>query len=168
MAAYLERRAGLVRFFTMRTGSTTAAEDLVQEMYFKLRAMSPEAAAEVRSIGPFLYRLGTNLWLDRLKSERSQVARDDAWRRGHSVEVGGMDAASLPAADDATYARLKLEQVVMALGKLPPKCRRAFELHKLEGLSHVETAAALGVSRSAVEKYVSAAVKHLLREVGWP
>ena len=36
---------------------------------------------------------------------------------------------------------------------LPPKTRRAFELHKLEGLTQEETARALGVSRKTVETY---------------
>jgi RNA polymerase sigma-70 factor (ECF subfamily) len=35
-------------------------------------------------------------------------------------------------------------------------------MHKFEGLSHPEVAAQLGISRSAVEKHMMAALKHLL------
>jgi RNA polymerase sigma-70 factor (ECF subfamily) len=34
-------------------------------------------------------------------------------------------------------------------------------MHKFEGLSHPQVAAALGISRSAVEKHVMAALRHL-------
>jgi RNA polymerase sigma factor (sigma-70 family) len=168
LAAYLDRRDALVRFFTLRTGSSAMAEDVVQDIFLKLQAMSPEAAAEVRQAVPFLYRLGSNLLLDRLKQQRRQVARDDAWRRVESDEVGGEDAAAVPSAEDAAHARLKLDRVVAALDGLSPNCRRAFQLYKLEGLSQSDTATAMGISRSAVEKHVSTAVKHLLRKVGWP
>ncbi len=53
-----------------------------------------------------------------------------------------------------------------ALDELPPQCRKAFRLHKLDGLSHAETAAAMGISRSAVEKHISAALKFLLARLG--
>ena len=58
----------------------------------------------------------------------------------------------------------QLEKIVAALNGLSPACRRAFRLHKFDGLSHVEVAAVMGISRSAIEKHVSAALKHLIRE----
>jgi RNA polymerase sigma factor (sigma-70 family) len=45
---------------------------------------------------------------------------------------------------------------------LPPQTQRVFRMHKLEGLSHAETAARLGVSKSAVEKHMITALKRLL------
>ncbi len=48
------------------------------------------------------------------------------------------------------------------LRDLPPATRRAFELHKLEGRTHAETAALMGISRSGVEKHMMAALKFLL------
>jgi RNA polymerase sigma-70 factor (ECF subfamily) len=39
-------------------------------------------------------------------------------------------------------------------------------LHKFDGLTHAETAARMGISRSAVEKHVSLALGHLLKRVG--
>jgi RNA polymerase sigma factor (sigma-70 family) len=168
LAAYLDRRAALIRFFALRTGSPTAAEDIVQEIYLKLQAMDPDAAAEVRNIAPYLYRLGSNLMLDGLRQHRRSTAREEAWRSTQADEMGGEDIASTPPADDAAHARLKLDRIIAALEKAPANSRRAFQLHKLEGLSQSETAIAMGVSRSAVEKYIAATVKMLLVEVGWP
>lgn len=165
---YLERRDALVRFFALRTGSDAQGEDVVQDIWLRLEAMSPEAATEVRSPVAFLYRLGSNLMLDRVRSRRRGSQRDDAWAQSQVGIVGGDAVTDQPSAEDAVWARLKLGRVVAALESLPDKTREAFRLHKLEGLSHAETAEAMGVSRSAVEKYVSATLKHLLSEVGWP
>lgn len=166
--AYLERRDALVRFFTLRTGSDAAAEDLVQDIWMRLDAMTPEAAAEVRSPPAYLYRLGSNLMLDRIRSQRRSRQREDEWSGSRTALIGEEVVAEQPSAEDAAWARLKLGRVVAALQSLPDRTRQAFRLHKLEGLSHSETAEAMGVSRSAVEKYISAALKHLLCEVGWP
>ena len=53
--------------------------------------------------------------------------------------------------------------MLAALDELTPACRRAFRLHKLDGLSHAQTAAAMGVSKSTIEKHIGAALKHLLK-----
>jgi RNA polymerase sigma factor (sigma-70 family) len=71
-----------------------------------------------------------------------------------------------PPADEALAARQRLVLLLQATEELPATTRQAFRLHKLEGLSQAQTAEALGVSRSSVEKYISAALKHLLSRVG--
>lgn len=168
LETYLERRAALVRFFVTRTGSDALAEDIVQDIFLKLQAMTPEAIAEVQSPAAFLYRLGSNIMLDRARGQRRSDQRDDDWvKAGGAFGTGGA-IADAPSAEDATWARLKLGRVIAAIRDLPPNAQTAFRLHKLEGMTHAEAAEEMGMSRSAVEKYVSAALKHLLREVGWP
>ncbi len=44
---------------------------------------------------------------------------------------------------------------------LPRPLREAFRLHKLEGLSHAETARAMNMSRSSVEKYISTCLRRI-------
>lgn len=160
VAVYLEKRADLRRFFAARLGSVEAAEDLVQEIYLKLAA-TDDAQAEVLNPSAYLYRLGSNLMLDRIKQQRRAVARDDGWHAANRMAVGGVDVSREAAADDAVAARERLRQLVAALEELAPDHRRAFRLHKFDGLSHAEVAQIMGVSRSAIEKWISAALKHL-------
>lgn len=162
MAAYLERRADLVRFFTLRLNSVAAAEDLVQDIYLRIAAADPRTAVE-NPVG-YLYRLGSNLMLDRLRGERRTAARDAAWRESQRTMLGGEEMADEPAADAALASRQRLAAIVAALNELPEQTRRVFRLHKFEGLSHPEVAARLGISRSAVEKHMMAALKHLARQ----
>ena len=53
-----------------------------------------------------------------------------------------------------------------AATELPPQMQRAFRLHKLEGLSHAETAQAMGISVKSVEKHISAALRTLTARLG--
>jgi len=168
LETYLERRAALVRFFATRSGSDALAEDIVQDIFLKLEAMTADAAVEVQSPAAFLYRLGSNIMLDRARGRRRSDQRDDDWVKAGGLYAAGDAVADDPSAEDAAWARLKLGRVIAAIRDLPPNAQTAFRLHKLEGLTHAEAARAMGMSRSAVEKYVSAALKHLLREVGWP
>lgn len=166
--AYLERRAALTRFFALRTRSDDQAEDIVQDIFLKVQAMTADAVAQVQSPAAFLYRLGSNIMLDRARGQNRSDLRDDAWVKSSGVFGSGDAIADAPSAEDTTWARLKLGRVIAAVQSLPANAQTAFRLHKLEGMTHAETAMAMGMSRSAVEKYISATLQHLLREVGWP
>jgi RNA polymerase sigma-70 factor (ECF subfamily) len=157
--AYLDRRADLVRFFTLRLRSDAAAEDLVQEIYVRLARVADDMAIE--NAAAYLYRLGGNLMLEQIRGQRRSAARDTAWGETQTMMLGQERVADHAAADDVVAARQRLAAVVRAVSELPTRTQDVFRLHKLEGLSHAETAARLGVSRSAVEKHMIAVLKHL-------
>ena len=159
LATYLERRADLLRFFTGRLRSEAAAEDLVQDIYMRIAAVEPKA--EVHNAAGYLYRLGSNLMLDRIRGERRTAARDHAWREGHRTIIGADEVSEDPRADDALAARQRLDAIVSILQELPAQTQRVFRMHKFDGLSHSEVASALGISRSAVEKHCMAVLKRL-------
>lgn len=161
IAAYLRKRADLVRFFTLRTGSAAAGEDVVQDLYVKLT--ETETPADLRSPEAFLYRMGSNLMLDRAKAQRRAAARDHAWSQT-GVGDGPEPIAREPPADEAVASRQRLQRLLAALDRLPPQVASAFRLHKFDGLSHGEVATRMGVSRSSVEKYIMTALKTLSAE----
>lgn len=160
VSAYLERRTDLVRFFSLRLRSAAAAEDLVQEIYVRLAGV--EGPTEIQNPVAYLYRLGSNLMLDRLRGERRTGRRDAAWLDSQTHQVGGRDVSSEPSPEAAVAARQRLAQLTLALTELGPQTQRVFRMHKFEGKSHPQVAAELGISRSAVEKHMMAALKHLL------
>ena len=159
LAVYLEKRATLIRFLAARAGSMAVAEDLAQELYLKLAGR--DRTAEVGNPQAMLFRMALNLMVDRARGEARSAARDTAWREVARSQVGGVDVADEPAADDAVASAQRLRQLVAAVAELPPQAGRAFRLHKLQGLSHAETAKAMGLSVKAIEKHVSAALKAL-------
>ena len=163
IAVYLDRRANLVRYFAARVGSMAAAEDLAQELYLKLAARD---RGEADNPVALLYRIATNLMLDRRRGEVRGAGRDAAWRSLTYAAVGGEDITDEPPADQAVASRQRLQQLVAAVGDLPPQMQRAFRLHKLEGLSHAQTAQAMGISVKSVERHISAALKALTARLG--
>ncbi|WP_309605887.1 RNA polymerase sigma factor [Phenylobacterium sp.] len=161
LEAYLERRQSLLRFLAARCGSLAVAEDLTQELYLKLAGREPGGGGEIGNPTAMLYRMALNLMLDRARGDTRSAVRDTAWRQVARSQIGGEDIAEDPPADEAAASAQRLRQLVAAVQHLPPQAGRAFRLHKLEGLSHAETARAMGLSVKAVEKHVSAALKAL-------
>ena len=165
LATYMDRRPALVRYFTAKTGSADLGEDITQDIATRIMELGDQTLAGIHHPVAFLYRVGANLMLDRAKSRKRAAARDHGWSSLQASTSALEPVADLPAADDAAHARQRMGQVLAIVETLRPQCRRAFRLHKLEGLSHAEVAAALGISRSAVEKHISLALRTLLKEL---
>lgn len=162
--AFMARREALLRYFTVRVGESEA-QDLVQEIY--LRCASLPADAEVRQPGGYLYRLGNNVLLDRMRQERARGARDHAWRDTHHlVASNGEDVSDVVPQDDALIARDQVRRIAIALSELPDAVQTSFRLHKLDGLPHAQVAERMGVSRSLIEKYMMRALRHLSARIG--
>lgn len=158
-AAYLAKRADLVRFFTVRTSSAAEAEDIVQDIFLKIAGLDESA---IENPVAYLYRLGSNVMLDRVRARRRAEARDGAYFGAHADAAGTAEpAAPAPSPEDAWASRRRLENVLRIMQEFPPQRRRVFAMHKLEGRSYGEVAAALGISKSAVEKHMMAALKLL-------
>ena len=163
LCAYMAKREDLIRYFAVRLRSREGAEDLIQDLYVRLSALAPEEAIDNPSA--YLFRLANNMMLDRFRSEQRSGARDAAWRQTQGAEFAGQDVMDEPSPEQAAAARERLRLTAEAIQSLPPKTRKAFEMHRLEGLSQEQTAQALGVSRKTVEKQVSSALKHLLSKL---
>jgi RNA polymerase sigma-70 factor (ECF subfamily) len=67
-----------------------------------------------------------------------------------------------PSPEHRTAARQELRQVSALIEALPAKCREAFTLRKLQGLSQREVAGRMGISESTVEKHIGRALRTLM------
>lgn len=161
---YFEQRDAMRRFFQARLGTSADVEDLLQDLY--LKASSVEAGTEVREPRAYLYRLASNLMMDRWRSGRRSATRDAAWRDVSQVKGLTEDIDDAPSADAVVAGRQRLAALMTALQRLPEKTSTIFRLHKFDGLSYAEVAAKLGVSRSTVEKHMMEALRVLSARVG--
>jgi RNA polymerase sigma factor (sigma-70 family) len=151
-------RPQLIRFFTSRTGSPTEAEDVVQEIWLHVaRADTGPIASPLA----FLYRVGMNIVLDRVRERQRRAKREHGWSDMMIDQRGGEAADDSPSPYEIVDGRQQAQRLAVAIQALPPGAARVFRRHKLDGLSHAEVAAELGITRSAVEKHIAVALRHL-------
>lgn len=161
-ALYGLHRSELRRLLLARTGDATDADDLLQELWVRVRQ---------RPVGPvengraYLFRMAQNLVLDSLRERQRRMARDRRWAdKETDFALPGAEPVDIrQTAEEQLLAREEIAALASAIANLPEGARRAFELHKLEGLSHVQVADRLGISKSGVEKHMAVAMKYLRR-----
>ncbi len=141
--------------------SPAEAEDLLQDIFLqafrKLSSYKGEAA-----LGTWLYRLGMNLCLDKVRSkqgkmDRSTVALEDE-RPGAGTSRTGRRA-------DGVVDRLDLER---AIEQLPDSYRAAFLLHDVEGFEHHEIGDILGIAEGTSKSLVHKARLRIREFLGTP
>ncbi|MBA1200974.1 sigma-70 family RNA polymerase sigma factor [Pseudomonas capeferrum] len=141
----------LVSYLRLRLGSRHAAEDIAQEAYLRILERSDDT--QISHPRAFLYRTALNLVTD--GHRRNKV------RRSETLEVLEIDERFFVApAHNAFGQEERLEFLQRALGELSETCRECFLLRKLEGLSHMEIATRLNLSKAMVEKHIVNAMKH--------
>lgn len=159
--AHLVRRhsPGLHRAVARILGDETEAWDVVQLAY--LRAWQRLDRYDDRySFTTWLYRIGTNLAIDLL---RSRSSRERAHKAGteHRLRLVG-EGEGAGARTESREADAILRQVVLVL---TPQQRSAFVLREMQGLETAEVAAVLGCSAATVRNHVFQARKALRREM---
>jgi RNA polymerase sigma-70 factor (ECF subfamily) len=150
-----------MRFLLARTGSRAEAEDSLQDVYLKLCGVPGGDVLGILDPAAYIYRACLNVVSDRRRGRVRAQVRDDAFHKLHTRIEAGYLIADAPSPEAAAEARLRLERILQALESLPPQQRRVFRMHRIQGLSHLEISKTLGISRSAVEKHMIAALKHL-------
>lgn len=159
--AELVRRhsAGLHRAVARILADDTEAWDVVQMAFLKawqkLERYDPRY-----SFTTWLYRIGTNLAIDLLRSRSSRERAHKAGTEHRLRLVGNGEGAGSRA--ESREADEILRQLV---GVLTPQQRSAFVLREMEGLETAEVADVLGCSATTVRNHIFQARKALRREL---
>lgn len=139
------------------TGSAADAEDVLQEVFFKLFRNWMHLSTRT-NLAAWITRVVTNAAIDLLRSRKC---------RGHNVgdEPLGVIAARSERPGERMETRETREKLEEALASLPPRQLAALILFDHEGLKAKEIGSILGITETAVRGYVFAArrrVKDLL------
>ena len=133
MADLYDRYSGVVYGVALRVlANTTAAEDVVQEIFLQLWRNPQAFDAERGRLAPWLAVIARNRAIDHL---RKRPAEDDIDELPIST---GVDLES----DSAQ--KLAIEKVRGVLAQLPPEQRKALEMAYFEGMTHTEIASKTG------------------------
>jgi RNA polymerase sigma-70 factor (ECF subfamily) len=68
-----------------------------------------------------------------------------------------------PSPERVVAARRELDEVLRLIDRLPDRCRRVFEMRKIQGLSQREIAARLGITETVVENEVGRGLRLISR-----
>lgn len=159
---YVTHRAELQRFLAARTGDPAEAQDLVQEVWLRIERGGFGPIANGRA---YLFRIAHHLVLDRVRERARRANRERDWADvALDQRAGEADPQQAPT-DALLIATQDAARLAAAIAALPAGAGRAFRLHKIDGLSHAETAARLGISRKGVEKHMAVAMAHLRRNL---
>lgn len=129
------------------------AEDVTQDAFSKALSALRGSEAEIE-LRPWLYRIVRNTALNELR-DRAPAADELS-----ELLPGGRSAAA------EAEAREELRNLMSRLRALPEPQRAALVMRELEGLSHEEIAAALGVSGGAARQAIYRARAALREGVG--
>jgi RNA polymerase sigma factor (sigma-70 family) len=155
-AVFLQNREALLRFLRAH-GAGDAAEDLLQELWLRVRDSRPGPLANPLA---YLYRAANNVMLDRHRSERQSAVRDRRWLDGTAPTLP--DRSDAPAADRVLIGRETLARVSQALSALGTRVEHVFRRHRIEEVPQRTIAAELGVSLSTVESDLRQATRMLV------
>ena len=149
----LPLEASLMRYLRSTYRNSRESNDLLQDIYVGV----VEAAQKElpRSTKPFVFAVAHNIMVNRIKRERI-VPMDTV----SDLEKLGL-AAETPAPDRVVIARDELRHLRAAIEHLPPRCREAVLLSRVDGLSGQEIATRLNIDKSTVSHYIKQGMQKL-------
>lgn len=156
---YQRHFAELVAFLSRRVASRDLATDLVQELFVRLLARKDLVAGVEHERG-YLFRSVRHL--------ATEAGRSPRWRECAPDPDAEPFPDEVPPPETLLEDRQTIDRLVKVVGRLPPRCREVFILHKFDNLSYVEVAKRLGISVGSVEKHMTRALGTCRAEIGRP
>ena len=154
-----DTRATLTTWVSRYAKSHEDAQEITQEAYLRVFAALHDKNLEDHTPVALLYTTAKNIALSRIR--HNQVIAKTALAVTVSEELRTASRSTEHEADN----RQKMQQLLVAVNKLPPKCRSVFMLRMMDGLSQVAIAEELGISVSTVEKHLSRGLKLCRAEI---
>ncbi len=152
----------LRRFLRVRLRQNADQEDIIQEVFLRLSHMEDvETRFKERpeTLRNYLFSVATNLIRDKIRratvrQSHSHEAYDDEQETGQSTTP-----------EELLVVKQDISLMRKALAAVKQQHRDAFVMSRIKQMSYRQIASELGVSISTVEKYVSAALFALRKEL---
>lgn len=158
-ARYLQDMPRLKRRLVSRTGSIETAEDLLHDIWLRLRGRAGDAnGRSIRSPGAYLSRIADNLALDDARARARRL-------RASEVEQLLEPLDERPTAERVVIARDEMRAVTAALAALPERRRAIFVAARLQGERYASIAARHGITTRTVENEVRRVLDHVAAQL---
>ena len=157
-----EERSRLRNFIRRRVPDPADAEDILQEVFYKLVAAN-RLLMPIDHVTGWLFRVARNRITDLFRKSREETFSDAAGEDedGEILQIEDL-LPSPDAGPEALYVRrVLLDELELALDELPGEQREVFVAHELEGRSFKELSAESGVNVNTLLSRKRYAVLHL-------
>src|SRR5882672_2953235 len=157
-----EQRSRLRNFIRRRVSDPADAEDILQEVFYKLveanRLLMP-----IDHVTGWLFRVARNRITDLFRKKKPEAFSATSIENENGELLTFEDLLPSPdAGPEALYVRsVLLDELELALDELPDEQREVFIAHELEGRSFKELAAESGVNINTLLARKRYAVQHL-------
>jgi RNA polymerase sigma-70 factor (ECF subfamily) len=152
---YDHYQSSVYRFLFYRTRSTTLAEDLTSETFFRALRSMTNFRWQGKDFGAWLMTIARNLATDHFKAGRTRLEL--------TTEDMGLHDDCTEGPESSVLAGLTNEILLRALKELPDEQRDCLIMRFLQGMSIAETAAVLGRSEGAVKQLQLRGVRNLAK-----
>ncbi|MCD4532593.1 sigma-70 family RNA polymerase sigma factor [Nocardioides sp. cx-169] len=152
---YDHYQTSVYRFLFYRTRSSTLAEDLTSETFFRALRSMTNFRWQGKDFGAWLMTIARNLATDHFKAGRTRLEMTTEDMGAHDDSTDGPELTVL--------ASLTNEILLEALTQLPDEQRDCLVMRFLQGMSIAETAAVLGRSDGAVKQLQLRGVRNLAK-----
>ena len=152
---YDHYQGSVYRFLFYRTRSSTLAEDLTSETFFRALRNMQNFRWQGKDFGAWLMTIARNLATDHFKAGRTRLEM--------ATEDMGLHDAPTEGPEHAVLASLTNELLLKALTGLPEEQKDCLVMRFLQGMSIAETAGVLGRSEGAVKQLQLRGVRNLAK-----
>ena len=144
----------ILSFLSGQVSDRSMAADLAQESYARVYA-AQLAGAGIVNPRALLYRTARNLVIDHYRHAEVRTGVELPACEDEVAQVRGPRSLE---PEVAAASQQGIRALAQAIDNLPPRCREAFMLNRIEGLSYVEVAARMGISVKMVEQHLKLAL----------
>ncbi len=152
---YDHYQRSVYRFLFYRTRSSTLAEDLTSETFFRALRNMQNFRWQGKDFGAWLMTIARNLATDHFKAGRTRLEM--------TTEDMGLHDDSTEGPEHAVLSSLTNELLLKALTELPAEQKDCLIMRFLQGMSIAETASVLGRSEGAVKQLQLRGVRNLAK-----
>jgi RNA polymerase sigma-70 factor, ECF subfamily len=152
---YDHYQGSVYRFLFYRTRSSTLAEDLTSETFFRALRNMQNFRWQGKDFGAWLMTIARNLATDHFKAGRTRLEL--------ATEDMGVHDDATEGPEHAVLASLTNEVLLKALTQLPSEQKDCLVMRFLQGMSIAETASVLGRSEGAVKQLQLRGVRNLAK-----
>jgi RNA polymerase sigma factor (sigma-70 family) len=132
-------------------------EDILQESYCRMASLA--SVDHILSPRGYFFTVARNIALVRIR--RARIVRIESVDEIERLEI----ISDAPSPERVTVGRAELARVQRLIASLPARCRRIFEMRKVQGLPQKEIARVMGLSETIVENESAKGLRLIMQAI---